>query len=86
MRNKYISLAITLLALAITSVLNIAFQISFFHSVIRLLIVFIIFFIIGKLAERIIVKAIKVDELAKLSEEELEKSEESTLEDTKDTI
>lgn len=63
MREKLITPFIVLLSLTITSVINIIYKVEFYQGTIRLFIVLIIFYIIGKVAEKIIIKAIKKDEL-----------------------
>lgn len=85
MRRKYIAPLITLLALSVTSILNVIYRIDLYHSTLRLLLVFVIFYIIGKIAAGVIVKGIHADELAKLAEEELKEIEQQT-EETSDTV
>jgi|GEM_PF-4372421 len=75
MNRRYVAPLVTLLALAITSVLNIIYKISLYKSTIRLLIVFIAFYVIGKIAEKIIVAVIREDQLNQLAEAELKEKE-----------
>lgn len=75
MNRRYIAPLVTLLALATTSILNIVYKISLYKSTIRLLIVFIIFYVIGKIAEKIIITVIHKDELNQLAEAELKEKE-----------
>ncbi len=56
MRERYIAPAIMLIAGAITSIFNIVNNIEFLDSLKRLLIVLIIFYAIGKIAAKIIIK------------------------------
>jgi hypothetical protein len=60
MRERYIAPAIMLVAGAITSILNIMDKVELFDSLKRLLIVLIVFYILGKIAAKIIVKAIHI--------------------------
>ena len=75
MNRRYIAPLVTLLALAATSVLNIIYKVSLYKSTIRLLIVFITFYVIGKIAEKIIVTVIREDQLNQLAEAELKEKE-----------
>lgn len=68
MRERYITPIVVLIALAITSILNIVYKIEFYNSVIRLLLVLILFYIIGKVAERIIVSTIIKESISKVEE------------------
>lgn len=65
MREKLITPFIVLFALLVTSIINIFCRVDILDSMIRLLIVFIIFYIIGKISEKIIIKAINKDILTK---------------------
>ncbi|MDF2589396.1 MAG: hypothetical protein K0S41_3237 [Anaerocolumna sp.] len=56
MQNRYIAPAIMLIAGGITSILNIINRIDLYHGLIRMLIVLIIFYIIGKIAAKVIDK------------------------------
>ncbi|WFR54952.1 hypothetical protein QA584_15160 [Anaerocolumna sp. AGMB13025] len=57
MRERYIAPAIMLVAGAITSILNIVQEIDFLKGLERLLIVLIAFYIIGRIAAKVIKKA-----------------------------
>jgi hypothetical protein len=63
MREKLITPFIVLFALLTTSIFNIVYKVEIFHSMIRLLIVFVVFYMIGKISEKVIIKAIKKDVL-----------------------
>lgn len=58
MRERYIAPAIMLVAGAITSVFNIVNEVDFLESLKQLLIILILFYIIGRVAAKIITKAI----------------------------
>ena len=58
MRERYIAPAIMLVAGAITSVLNIVNEVDFLECLKRLLMILILFYIIGRVAAKIITKAI----------------------------
>lgn len=61
MREKLITPFIMLFALLITSIINIVFKVEIFDSMIRLLIVLVVFYMIGKISEKVIIKAINKD-------------------------
>ena len=58
MRERYIAPVIMLVAGAITSVFNIVNEVDFLESLKQLLIILILFYIIGRIAAKIITKAI----------------------------
>lgn len=75
MRDRYIAPAIMLTAGAITSVLNIVNEVDFLEGMKRLLLVLILFYVIGKIATRIIKKVTNYT----IAEEDTEEIEEQTL-------
>lgn len=60
MRERYIAPAIMLVAGVITSIINIINKVELVDNLKRLLIVLIVFYILGKIATKIIVKAIQI--------------------------
>lgn len=58
MRGKLITPIILLIALLFTSIINIIYKVDNLESMIRLCMVFVIFLIVGKISETIIMKAI----------------------------
>ncbi|MGB8452122.1 MAG: hypothetical protein WCD89_07290 [Anaerocolumna sp.] len=89
MRERYIAPAIMLVAGAITSILNIVNGIEFLKGLERLLLVLIIFYLLGKIAAKVIKKATtsagkKTSQTEKMieTEETIETEEEQITEDT----
>lgn len=81
MRERYIAPAIMLVAGAITSVITIINQVEFFESLKRLLIVLILFYIIGKIAIKIIIKVTVIEKKSEQSEEDVQVDESQVLEE-----
>ncbi len=81
MRERYIAPAIMLVAGAITSVITIINQVEFFESLKRLLIVLILFYIIGKIAIKIIIKVTFIEKKSEQSEEDIQIDESQVLEE-----
>jgi hypothetical protein len=71
MRDRYIAPAIMLTAGAITSVLNIVNEVDFLEGMKRLLLVLILFYVIGKIATKII-KKVTSFEIKSSDEEDIE--------------
>lgn len=82
MRERYIAPAVMLIAGAITSILNIVNDVDFLFGLKRLLAVLIIFYIIGKIATKIISKVTSVEKKDAESEENSEVKEEQLTEET----
>ncbi len=82
MRERYIAPAIMLVAGAITSILNIINGIEFLKGLERLLIVLIIFYIIGKIAAKVIKKVTSMDKKPSETEENIPMEEELITEET----
>lgn len=70
MREKLITPFIMLFALLITSIINIVFKVEIFDSMIRLLIVLVVFYMIGKISEKVIIKAINKDSITNTKSED----------------
>lgn len=81
MQERYIAPGIMLVAGAITSVITIINQVEFFESLKRLLIVLILFYIIGKIATKIIIKFTVVEKKSEQSEEDIQVDESQVLEE-----
>ncbi|WP_281533000.1 hypothetical protein [Anaerocolumna aminovalerica] len=75
MQRRYIAPAIMLTAGAITIILNIIYKLELLASLKRLLLVLLIFYIIGKVAEKIIGKIAD-------NQKKMEGAKESSLEET----
>jgi hypothetical protein len=82
MKERYIAPAIMLVAGAITSILNIVNGIEFLKGLERLLIVLIIFYIIGKIAAKVIKKVTNMAKKSSDEEENIQIEEELITEDT----
>jgi len=72
MRERYIAPAIMLAAGAITSVLNIVNEVGKFEGLKRLLLVLILFYIIGRVAAKIISKAKNHEEIQKETADQIQ--------------
>jgi len=80
MQRRYIAPAIMLTAGAITIILNIIYKLELLSSLKRLLIVLFIFYVIGKIAEKIIGKIAD-------SQKKMEETKDSTIEESlKETV
>lgn len=69
MRERYIPAFIMLLAATITSIINIANNVSLFTAMKRLLLVIVIFYVIGLIVKTVIVKAFTPEPKEEVSEE-----------------
>lgn len=84
MQERYIAPAIMLIAGAITSILNIVNDVEFLYGLKRLLLVLIIFYIIGKIATKVIHKVTSVEKKNAETEETIETENEELTEETAD--
>lgn len=69
MRERYIAPAIMLIAGAIISVLNIIDKVPVLDGLIRLLVILIIFYILGRIMTMVIRKATTIKEIDEVTEE-----------------
>ncbi len=84
MRDRYIAPAIMLIAGAVTSIFNIINGIDFLKGLERLLLVLILFYILGRIAARIIKKVTAVEQKPDSTEENNPLEEEVITEEAED--
>ncbi|MDF2608558.1 MAG: hypothetical protein K0R92_32 [Lachnospiraceae bacterium] len=61
MRERYIAPSIMLSAAAITSIFNVINRVDIIEGLKKLLVIIIIFYVIGRIAAKVIVKATKME-------------------------